>query len=55
MSKLIRFGISLGLDLLDRFDALIAERGCASRSEAFRDLIRASLVEEAEFGNNPVT
>ncbi|MBE3111741.1 MAG: nickel-responsive transcriptional regulator NikR [Acidobacteria bacterium] len=46
MNKLVRFGISLGKDLLDRFDALVAERGYASRSEAFRDLIRGSLVEE---------
>lgn len=46
MSKLVRFGISLGKDLLDRFDALIAARGLASRSEAFRDLIRGALVEE---------
>jgi CopG family nickel-responsive transcriptional regulator len=46
MSKLIRFGVSLGKDLLDRFDALIADRRYASRSEAFRDLIRGSLVEE---------
>ena len=46
MNKLVRFGISLGEDLLDRFDALVAERGYASRSEAFRDLIRGSLVEE---------
>ncbi len=44
--KLARFGISLGEDLLARFDALVAQRGYASRSEAFRDLIRASLVEE---------
>ena len=46
MDKLIRFGVSIGGDLLDRFDALIAERGYASRSEAFRDLIRGSLVED---------
>lgn len=46
MSKLVRFGISLGEDLLARFDELVAARGYASRSEAFRDLIRASLVEE---------
>jgi CopG family nickel-responsive transcriptional regulator len=46
MSKLVRFGVSLGRDLLDRFDALVAQRGYASRSEAFRDLIRSSLVEE---------
>jgi CopG family nickel-responsive transcriptional regulator len=46
MSKLVRFGISLGNDLLERFDALIAERGFASRSEAFRDLIRGALVQD---------
>jgi len=46
MDKLSRFGVSIGGDLLDRFDALIAERGYASRSEAFRDLIRGSLIEE---------
>ena len=46
MSILVRFGISLGEDLLERFDALVAERGYASRSEALRDLIRGSLVEE---------
>lgn len=46
MDKLSRFGVSIGRDLLDRFDALIAERGYASRSEAFRDLIRGSLIEE---------
>jgi CopG family nickel-responsive transcriptional regulator len=46
MGRLVRFGISLGEDLLARFDRLVAERGYASRSEAFRDLIRASLVEE---------
>ncbi len=44
--KLARFGISLGEDLLARFDDLVAKRGYASRSEAFRDLIRAALVEE---------
>lgn len=46
MDKLIRFGVSLGKDLLARFDALVAARGYASRSEAFRDLIRGALVEE---------
>jgi len=46
MSRLSRFGISIAKDLLDRFDALVSERGYASRSEAFRDLIRGALVEE---------
>lgn len=45
MSKIVRFGISLDENLLARFDALCAERGCPNRSEAIRDLIRASLVQ----------
>lgn len=46
MSKLVRFGVSLEKGLLEKFDALIAGRGYASRSEAFRDLIRGSLIEK---------
>lgn len=45
MSSIIRFGVSLEQGLLEKFDRLIAERGFASRSEAFRDLIRGSLIE----------
>ncbi len=43
---LTRFGISLDEDLLERFDALIDEKGYANRSEAIRDLIRDSLVQD---------
>ena len=46
MSTLVRFGVSLEKGLLDKFDALVAERGFASRSEAFRDLIRSQLIEK---------
>ncbi|MCX6561155.1 MAG: nickel-responsive transcriptional regulator NikR [Candidatus Aminicenantes bacterium] len=46
MTKLVRFGVSLEKGLLAKFDALVAERGFASRSEAFRDLIRGSLIEQ---------
>jgi len=42
----IRFGISLENQLLERFDDLIGKKGYASRSEAIRDLIRNSLVTE---------
>lgn len=41
-----RVGISLEDRLLDRFDRLIARRGYENRSEAIRDLIRDTLVEE---------
>ncbi|MBI5014145.1 MAG: nickel-responsive transcriptional regulator NikR [Deltaproteobacteria bacterium] len=46
MSDVIRFGISADERLLQRFDALIAAKGYVNRSEAIRDLIRNSLVEE---------
>ena len=45
MSETVRFGVSLGLDLLDRFDHLIRDLGYENRSEAVRDLIRRKLVE----------
>ncbi len=44
--SLIRFGVSIEQDLLTRFDALIQASGYVNRSEAFRDLIRARLVDE---------
>ncbi|MBW6512000.1 MAG: nickel-responsive transcriptional regulator NikR [Desulfuromonadaceae bacterium] len=46
MSDLARFGISIDEQLLQRFDALISNKGYDNRSEAIRDLIRATLVEE---------
>lgn len=45
MKELVRFGVSLDSDLLDRFDDLIARKGYTNRSEAIRDLIRDALVE----------
>ena len=54
MSKLIRTGVSLEDDLLQEFDRLIAKRGYANRSEAFRDLIREALLSETVISNQPV-
>jgi CopG family nickel-responsive transcriptional regulator len=54
MTKLVRFGVSLEKGLLAKFDALVAERGFASRSEAFRDLIRGSLIEKDWKGGEEV-
>jgi len=45
-SHTIRFGVSLDNRLLKRFDGVIGRKGYANRSEAIRDLIRDSLVEE---------
>lgn len=46
MSNIVRFGVSIEERLLERFDALIADKAYVNRSEALRDLIRAALVEE---------
>jgi CopG family nickel-responsive transcriptional regulator len=46
MADLTRISISLESALLSAFDADIAARGYATRSEAIRDLIRAHLIRE---------
>ena len=43
---LVRFGISVDDDLLEKFDALIQRRKYGNRSEAIRDLIRRELVAD---------
>lgn len=47
MSSLARIGVAIDKDLLKKFDVLIEQRGYTNRSEAFRDLIRGELVQEA--------
>src|SRR5579872_3935512 len=47
MSDLSRIGVAIDSDLLHQFDRLIGKRGYTNRSEAFRDLIRDALVEQA--------
>ena len=47
MSELSRIGVAIDADLLERFDELIAARGYTNRSEAFRDLIRDELIDQA--------
>jgi CopG family nickel-responsive transcriptional regulator len=47
MSELSRIGVAIDSDLLKKFDDLIGKRGYSNRSEAFRDLIRDELVEQA--------
>ncbi|MGA9670251.1 MAG: nickel-responsive transcriptional regulator NikR [Terracidiphilus sp.] len=54
MAQLSRTGVSLDDALLKEFDRLIAKRGYANRSEAFRDLIREALLEETVESNKPV-
>lgn len=45
MGKTVRFGVSLDEKLMIDFDELIEQKRYTNRSEAIRDLIRASLVE----------
>jgi CopG family nickel-responsive transcriptional regulator len=54
MAELVRTGVSIEADLLEKFDKLIAKRGYGNRSEALRDLIREALVSEEVNSNKPV-
>ena len=46
MADVIRTGISLKKDLLERFDRVIRRKGYTNRSEAIRDLVRDFAVAE---------
>jgi len=46
MALITRFGVSIEESLLNNFDRLISRKGYQNRSEALRDLIRESLVQE---------
>jgi len=53
-SSLIRTGISLDEELLERFDAVVRQKGYRSRSEAIRDLVRDHFVEDDIASNKTV-
>jgi CopG family nickel-responsive transcriptional regulator len=46
MAQVVRFGVSIEERLLERYDALIADKAYVNRSEAIRDLIRGALVKD---------
>jgi CopG family nickel-responsive transcriptional regulator len=46
MAVITRFGVSIDDQLIRKFDSLIARKGYATRSEAIRDMIRDTLVEQ---------
>jgi CopG family nickel-responsive transcriptional regulator len=46
MPELIRTGISLERELLERFDRVIGKKGYKNRSKAIRDLVRDYAVAE---------
>jgi CopG family transcriptional regulator, nickel-responsive regulator len=54
MSQLVRTGISLEQELLEKFDRVIEQKGYGSRSEAIRDLVRDHFVEEDVASNKEV-
>lgn len=55
MAKLVRFGVSLEQNLLDKFDRLAKEKNYNCRSEALRDLIRQELVRKQWESGNEIT
>ena len=55
MSELVRFGVSLEDDLLNKFDRHIKSQKYTNRSEAIRDLIREELVKKEWTENKEVT
>ena len=46
MQVLVRFGVSLEKELLQKFDVLLKNKNYTNRSEAIRDLIRQELVKK---------
>ncbi|RKY32067.1 MAG: nickel-responsive transcriptional regulator NikR [Candidatus Omnitrophota bacterium] len=55
MGDLVRFGISLEKELLNKFDLQIRGKKYTNRSEAIRDLIREVLIKSEWQKNQEVT
>ncbi|HNT97756.1 MAG TPA: nickel-responsive transcriptional regulator NikR [Elusimicrobiales bacterium] len=53
-TSLSRFGVSLEGDLLERFDAYIADEGYDNRSKAIADLIRKEFITDVFKKGGPV-
>ncbi len=54
MGELVRFGVAVDEELLEKFDKLTVARGYANRSEALRDLMRDALVQQQWQANEEV-
>ncbi|GAB6136028.1 nickel-responsive transcriptional regulator NikR [Thermococcus prieurii] len=53
--KVVRFGVSVPEELLEKFDRIIDEKGYVNRSEAIRDLMRDFIIRhEWETGDTEV-
>jgi CopG family nickel-responsive transcriptional regulator len=46
MENIVRFGVSIEPELLQKYDTMIKEKGYTNRSEALRDLIRNNIVTQ---------
>jgi len=46
MENMVRFGMSMEEELLDKFSAYMKRKGYSNRSEALRDLVREKLIQE---------
>jgi CopG family nickel-responsive transcriptional regulator len=46
MGKITRFGVSIEPDLLEKFDRMMKKKGYTNRSEAIRDLLRVTILQE---------
>ncbi|NOZ76171.1 MAG: nickel-responsive transcriptional regulator NikR [Euryarchaeota archaeon] len=46
MGKVTRFSVTISPRLMERFDAILEEKGYANRSEGIRDLIRDFIVSD---------
>ena len=52
---IVRFGVSIPEELLEKFDRIIEEKGYVNRSEAIRDLMRDFIIRhEWEVGDKEV-
>ena len=45
MTNLVRFGVSIAKELLDKFDAVISDQEYPTRSKALEDLMRKAISE----------
>lgn len=55
MSELVRFGVSLDKELLEKYDAKIKLENYSNRSNAIADLIRKELIEQEWQENKIIT
>jgi CopG family transcriptional regulator, nickel-responsive regulator len=55
MSELIRFGVSLEKELLEKFDSKIKKENYTNRSNAIADMIREKLIEQEWLEDKEIT